>query len=193
MSHATTHGLHRFGVRQRPADLRTRIGWICQGLRIAALVWIGWILVLTLMTWSDRAVVLKAYGQWLSIDLVDVSSARYATAFILVLADLAIVATVAFCIWQLFGTYLAGRVFTVDAALWLRRTGLAAIAAVLFDVLDRVVIASILTGQFMPLPARGLLVFPQDLLHLIFGLFLLALAHIFKAAAEMADDQAQII
>src|SRR5262245_16782868 len=90
MSHATTHGLHRFGVRQRPADLRTRIGWFCQGLRIAALVWIGWILVLTLMTWSDRAVVLKAYGQWLSIDLADVSSARYATAFVLVLVDLAI-------------------------------------------------------------------------------------------------------
>jgi hypothetical protein len=36
-------------------------------------------------------------------------------------------------------------------------------------------------------------ILPQDVLHLIFVIFVLALAHIFKAAAEMADDQAQIV
>jgi len=55
---------------------------------------------------------------------------------------------------QSSGTYLAGRVFTRDAAYYL---------------------------------------LPQDLLHAIFAVFVFALAHIFKAAAEMAEDQAQIV
>lgn len=175
------------------SDLRGRIGWICHGLRLAALLWIAWIFVMVLITWSDRPAVLEAYRLWLGIDLTGVSASRYAVAFGLVLADLGAVATVTFCIWQLFGTYLAGRVFTIDAALWLRRTGVATIAAVIIDVLLRLLIVSLLAGQFILVPARGFFVLPQDLLHLIFGLFLLALAHIFKAAAEMAEDHAQIV
>jgi hypothetical protein len=192
MSHVITVGRRLMGVADR-SDLRGRIGWICHGLRLAALLWIAWILVMVLITWSDRTPVLQAYGQWLGMDLTGVSASRYAVAFGLVLADLAVAATVAFCIWRLFGTYLAGRVFTTDAALWLRRTGVAAIAAVVIDVLLRLLIVSLLSGQFILVPARGFFVLPQDLLHLIFGLFLLALAHIFKAAAEMAEDHAQIV
>ena len=97
---------------------------------------------------------------------------------------------------QSSGTYLAGRVFTRDAALWLRRTGLAGISAVIVSVLVRVVIASILVGQFVPIsPSYGYYIYllPQDLLHAIFAVFVFALAHIFKAAAEMAEDQAQIV
>jgi hypothetical protein len=192
MSHVMTDGRRLLGVAGR-SDLRGRIGWICHGLRLAALLWIAWNLVMVLITWSDRPAVLQAYGQWLGIDLAGVSASRYAVAFGLVLADLAVAATVAFCIWRLFGTYLAGRVFTIDAALWLRRTGVAAIAAVVIDVLLRLLIVRLLSGQFILVPARGFFVLPQDLLHLIFGLFLLALAHIFKAAAEMAEDHAQIV
>jgi Protein of unknown function (DUF2975) len=194
MSHVISSGdgSRLMGSAARP-DLRGRIGWICHGVRFAALLWIAWILVVVVITWSDRAPVLQAYGQWLGMDLTGVSASRYATAFGLVLADLAVAAAVAFCIWRLFGTYLSGRVFTIDAALWLRRTGAAAIAAVIIDVLLRFLIMSLLAGQFIFVPARGFLLLPQDLLHLIFGLFLLALAHIFKAAAEMAEDHAQIV
>ena len=95
---------------------------------------------------------------------------------------------------QSSGTYLAGRVFTRDAALWLRRTGLAGISAVIVSVLVRVVIASILVGRLVPISPRGYYyLLPQDLLHAIFAVFVFALAHIFKAAAEMAEDQAQIV
>src|SRR5262249_8336732 len=102
-------------------------------------------------------------------------------------------APVVFCIWRLVGTYLAGRVFTVDAALWLRRTGIAGVAAIMVAVTARTIVASIITGQPVLVPPRGSFVLPQDLLHLIFSVFVLGLAHIFKAAAEMADDHAQII
>jgi hypothetical protein len=191
MSHAMTQS--RPSLAPPGRDLRGRIAWICHGVRIAALVWIGWITVMVLITWSNKAAILEAYGRMLGMDVSGVSSAAYALACALVAADIAMVAVIVFCIWQLFTTYLAGRVFTIDAALWLRRTGIVIIAAVVVDVLFRVLISSLFAGKLVIFGAYGPLVLPQDLLHLIFALFLLALAHIFKSAAEMADDHAQIV
>ena len=190
--------LHLAGRRLASAscqrDLRARIGWICHALRIAAVLWITWELAFIIFNWSDKARLLQNYQRVFSADLGDVSAARYAAAFAAIMVSLAVGAVVVVCIWRLAGTYLAGRVFTVDAALWLRRTGLAGISAVIVSVLVRVVIASILVGRFVPISARGYYyLLPQDLLHAIFAVFVFALAHIFKAAAEMAEDQAQIV
>jgi Protein of unknown function (DUF2975) len=174
-------------------DLRARIGWICHALRIAAVVWISWGTVWTLVSWSHKAGTLAAYGYWFSADFSGVSDARYAAALVAVFLSLAAGVPVVICIWRLVGTYLAGRVFTVDAALWLRRIGIAGIAAIVISIIARAVAASIIVGQPVSVPPRGSFVLPQDLLHLIFVGFVLALAHIFKAAAEMAEDHAQIV
>jgi len=184
----------RFASASGQADLRARIGWICHALRIAAVLWIIWNLATVVYYWSDRAQILENYGRLFSADLGGVSAARYEAAFAAVMISLAFGAVVVVCIWRLTGTYLAGRVFTVDAAGWLRRTGLAGIAAVIVAVLVRVVIASILVGRFVPISPRGYYyLLPQDLLHTIFAVFVFALAYIFQAAAEMAEDQAQIV
>ena len=193
MSHALTHELHRFIPSSGQSDLRRRIGWICHALRIAAVLWIGWALANFLIVWSNKARMLETAGWVIGTDLSGVSSTRYATAFALGVVDWSIAAAVAVCIWRLFGSYLAGRVFTVDAALWLRRTGLAGIAAVVGDLIIRVLMLRILIGRFLLVPAHGTFINPQDLLHLIFGVFVLALAYVFKAAAEMAEDHAQIV
>jgi Protein of unknown function (DUF2975) len=175
------------------ANLRARIAWICQALRIAAVVWAIWELVFVAIHWSDNAQILQNYERVFATTLT-VSTARYAVAFALVMVSIAVAAVIAFCIWRLAGTYLAGHVFTVDAALWLRRTGVAGLAGLVISVLARVAVASILTGQWVPKSALGFYyILPMDVLHLIFVTFLLALAHIFKAAAEMADDRAQIV
>jgi len=157
-------------------------------------LWITWNLAFAIFNWSDKARLLQNYQREFSAVDLDMSAARYAAAFAAIMVSLAVGAVVVVCIWRLAGTYLAGRVFTLDAALWLRRTGLAGISAVIVSVLVRVVIASILVGQFVPISSRGYYyLLPQDLLHAIFAVFVFALAHIFKAAAEMAEDQAQIV
>lgn len=193
MSHVMTRANDHLIEAAGRSDLRRRIGWICHGLRIAAAVWVAWVLVMVMVVWSDKAAMLEATGRFIAADLTGVSTARYALGFALALIDWTAAAAVAFCIWRLFGTYLAGRVFTVDAAVWLRRTGIARITAVLADVLWRLISLSVFTGQLTLTAGRGLFVLPADLLHLIFALFVLALAHIFKAAAEMAEDHAQIV
>ena len=175
------------------STLRARIAWICHALRIGAVVWIGWGVVWTLVSWSDKTRTLKSYGFWFSADFTGVSDARYTAAVVVVLLSLSAGVPVVICIWRLAGTYLAGRVFSVDAALWLRRTGIAALAAIVVNIIARVVVANIIAGYPILIPPRGSFVVPQDLLHLIFAVFVLALAHIFKAAAEMADDHAQIV
>jgi hypothetical protein len=174
-------------------DLRARIGWICHGLRIAAVIWIGWNFVMSIALWRDQVTMRESLGRWLGADLSAIPDLRYDTAFALVIIDCGVGASVAYCIWHLAGCYLAGRVFTIDAAVWLRRTGIAGMLAVLADVMTRVAIASILTGQFRAMPAHGSLLLPQDLMHVIFAMFVFALASIFSVAAEMAEDHAQII
>ena len=48
----------------------------------------------------------------------------------------------------------------------------------------RVVIASILVGQFVPISPRGYYyLLPQDLLNVIFAVFVFALAHIFQGGS----------
>jgi len=185
MSEATSHGqASPFNATPLRTGLRARIAWICQALRLAAVIWVVWEFVFVVIHWSDKAAVVQSYERLFSTVLV-VSTARYAKAAIVVIA---------FCLWRLAGTYLAGRVFTVDAALWLRRTGIAGLAGLIVSVIARVVVASIITGQWVPMSPLGFFyILPQDVLHLIFVIFVLALAHIFKAAAEMADDQAQIV
>ena len=157
------------------------------------MIWVVWQFVFVVIHWSDKAAVLQNYERLFSTVLV-VSTARYALAFGVVMVAMAAIVVIAFCLWRLAGTYLAGRVFTVDAALWLRRTAIAGLAGVIVSVIARVVVASILTGRWVPMSPLGFFyIVPQDVLHLIFVIFVLALAHIFKAAAEMADDQAQIV
>ena len=194
MSEATSHGqASPFNATPLRTGLRARIAWICQALRLAAVIWVVWALVFVVIHWSDKAAVLTSYERVFSTTIT-VSTARYAVAFGVVMVSMAVVVVIAFCLWRLAGTYLAGRVFTVDAALWLRRTAIAGLAGVIVSVIARVVVASILTDRWVPMSPLGFFyIVPQDVLHLIFVIFVLALAHIFKAAAEMADDQAQIV
>ena len=194
MSEATSHSqASPFNATPLRIGLRARIAWICQALRLAAVIWVVWDLVFVVLHWSDKAAVLQSYERVFSSTLT-VSTARYAVAFAVVMVSMAVIFVIAFCIWRLAGTYLAGRVFTVDAALWLRRGGIAGLAGIIISVIARVVVASILTGRWVPMSPLGFFyILPQDVLHLTFVIFVLALAHIFKAAAEMADDQAQIV
>jgi hypothetical protein len=194
MSHAAPLGVSLDAATDsRTALLRRRIGWLCHALRVAAVLWVLWIVAMVVAVWSNKAGVIDGYTLFLGETLGKISDARYAAAFAIAILDCGFAALVAFCISKLATTYLSGHVFTPDAAVWLRRIGLAGVIAVAGDVIARIAVVAIFAGRLVIATPHGFILLPQDLLHLILGVFVLALAHIFKVATEIADDHAKIV
>jgi Protein of unknown function (DUF2975) len=181
------------------SSLPARIRWLCYLIRIAALLWAGWILVNVVRAWyvADPAKFMENLSRGLDADVSEISRAQIAAFFTGNLGLWAFDAAIAYCVWRLTGSYLAGRIFTVEAAVWMRRIGVTGLIAVLSIVAWRWANLFIFTIHAHVPAAKvllfGQLVTPTDLMRLLFCLFLIALAHIFKAAAELADDHAGIV
>ncbi|WP_035648075.1 DUF2975 domain-containing protein [Bradyrhizobium sp. ORS 285] len=178
--------------------LRRRIAWVCWAIRLAAVLWVAWLVVEMAWSWSDtdNAKFAEGLGRAMGADLTGLSQTQIDWMFVMNSSVLVCDAVVAYCIWRLFGTYLQGRIFTVDAAVWMHRVGMAGLLAMASGVVFRRLALLILTSHAQ-VSATTLwsfqAVLPSDLLWIIFCLFVIAVAQIFKAAAELADDHAKII
>jgi len=174
--------------------LRRRIGWLCQTLRFAAVAYALWVFALLAMHWGNAADVTRAYSHLLKTDLLEVPAPQRAGGFLLHMIPWSLIVLTCWNLWTLFSGFLAGRVFTVDAALTLRRLALAGLAAEAADMALRPIL-SILVTLHMPPGSRHVGFFFQtdDLLNLMFLGGLFALAQVFKVAAEIAEDNAAIV
>lgn len=180
----------------RDAALRAKIAWLCHLTRLAAVGWAAWLLIAEAWAWSDPAKIASTVGHYLNTDLGVISAPQFALAFAgVVVAWLACV-VVAYCIWRLFGAYLEGHIFTADAAAWMLRIGVAGLIAVLVGLVTRRIGWLVLTSHSeLPLRTRMFTMFvvPMDLLQIFFCLFVLAVGRVFKAAVQIADDNASIV
>lgn len=183
----------------RPASrddeaLRGRIGWLCQFVRWAALAYAAWVLFGVVTYWSDPARVARHWSAWLKIDVPPPELWRQIAGLAIHLALWASAAAACYAVWRLFSAYLSGEVFSAGAARWLRRIGVFGLIAQFGDMLARPLVSTILTAG-MPAGGRAVSLFanPPDLLNVMFLLGFLALAEVFKAAAEIAADNAQIV
>lgn len=176
------------------AALRARIGWLCQLLRVAAVVYAAWVFLLLVLHWSNAEDVTRIYSHWLKATLTEVPATQRAGGFLVQMIGWVLLAMACINLWRLFSGFLAGRVFTLDTALTLRRLSLFGLAAQAVDMLARPLL-SILVSLHMPPGQRHIGLFFQtaDLLNLLFLGGLLALAQVFKVAAEIAEDNAAIV
>lgn len=174
--------------------LRARIGRLCQILRFAAAAYATWVFVALAFHWSDAAAVARTYGHWLHADLGETPAFQRAAGFLIQMVPWGLTVGACVNLWLLFSGFLAGRVFTVDAALTLRRLSLFGLAAVAVDMVSRPIL-SILVTIHLPPGSRhiGLFFQPDDLSNLMFLGCLLALGQVFKTAAEIAEDHAAIV
>ncbi|MFO1102308.1 MAG: DUF2975 domain-containing protein [Methylocystis sp.] len=174
-------------------SLRRRIGWLCQTLRFALVAYCLWIFVSIATFWSDEAQVVSRFAS-LKVDVDGISAAQRLAAFGLSSTTWALVVLACYAGWRLFSGYLDGRIFTPDAAGWLRSLALMGLIAALVDIAARPIMSLILTahkpagGHFVSIYFR-----PEDLSTLMLLATLLALAHIQKTAADIADEHAQIV
>jgi len=174
-----------------PAVLRTKIAWLCHLARAAAVGWAAWMLIAMVRVWADPARTANIVGHYLNADLGVFSSSQIALGFAAFVAAWIPIAAVAYCIWQLFGGYLRGRIFTGDAAAWVQRIGIAGLTAVAVSIVARRIGWLILTSHSgLPFGTRLFTQFvvPNDLLEVLFSLFVLAVGHVFKVAVQIADD-----
>jgi hypothetical protein len=174
--------------------LRRRIGRLCQILRVAAPLYAVWVFVLIALHWSDTADVTRTWSHWLNAPIADVPIFQRAAGFLVHMVPWALIVGACVNLWLLFSGFLAGRVFTLDAALTLRRVAIFGLAAEAADMVARPIL-SILVTIHLPPGARhiGFFFRPDDLLNLMFLGGLLALAQVFKVAAEIAEDHAAIV
>ncbi|HTO79804.1 MAG TPA: DUF2975 domain-containing protein [Methylocystis sp.] len=177
----------------RLETLRRRIGWICHALRLAALAYCLWVLGVHAQFWADESLVVSRFGH-LGVDAAGVAAVQRLEGFGVSFAIWLLLAAACYSAWSLCSTYLAGRIFTRDAALWLRRVALFGLGAALVDIVTRPLVSLIVTahkgaGQHVV----SVFLRPEDLSTLMLLTTLLALAHIQKTAAEIADEHAQFV
>lgn len=178
---------------RRLDSLRRRIGRLCQALRYALVGYCLWMLVAIAMFWSDEALVVSRFAS-LKVDIAGLSAAQRLGAFGISFIIWVLLVLACFAGWRLFSAYLDGRIFTPDAAGWLRRLALMGLVAALVDIAARPLMSLILTahkaagGHVVSVYFR-----PEDLSTLMLLATLLALAHIQKTAADIADENAQIV
>ncbi|WP_036279471.1 DUF2975 domain-containing protein [Methylocystis sp. ATCC 49242] len=177
----------------RLAALRRRIGWLCQTLRFALVGYCLWMIVSIAMFWSDEERVVANFAT-LKVDVEGLSAAQRLGGFGVSGVIWLLLVAACYSGWRLFSAYLEGRIFAPAAAGWLRCLALMGLIAALVDIPARPIMSLILTGH----KAAGQHIVsvyfrPEDLSTLMLLATLLALAHIQKTAADIADENAQIV
>jgi Protein of unknown function (DUF2975) len=174
--------------------LQKRIGWLCHVCRTLAAGYAAWTLWLVISFWQNVPLVERRFAALAGVDAVPLSGGARFAGFSISFLSWLLVAMTCWTAWQLFTLYLQGRIFTVRSSGLLRRVTLFGIAAVLFDIVMRPALVWLVTGSVPAYSKASYYYFaPNDLALLIFLIALFAVAHIFKVAAELADENAQIL
>jgi len=172
------------------ALLRNKIGVLCHAVRAMSVAYLAWQLLDMIGFWMDGPRVEAIYRHRLNMSLPAISELQRIEAFaIQMLVWLLLVLTVV-SIWKLFGGFLKGCIFTVGAARNLQGVGLFGAATVVAGMASLPIMALVMTSHVpgpVALHAANFLE-PQALLHLTFCLMLVALAHVFRTATELAED-----
>lgn len=174
--------------------LRRQIGWLCHAIRLMALAYPTWVIWTVVDLWVDKAEVIRRYGAWLKVDLSGMADGQRAAGFLLHTIICIFIVAACYAVWQLASGFLKGRIFTPDAALWLRRAGSYGLIAEICDILARPAMSLVVTAH-MPQGQRhiGIALNQNDLAFLMFLTALVALAHIFKKAADIAEENEGIV
>jgi hypothetical protein len=179
--------------RSEANGLRRRVAPLCHAIRWSAVGWGLWATATALMVFAGTDHVAEHYGRALKTDLGQLPVSGYVMALTIIVLDLALAWLVIAFVWRLFGRYLRGDIFSHVAVAEMWRVGWAGVAAVAADIVARPLLAYALTLHLDESQRHHFWTTPEDLLHLLMVLFIVALAHIFRAGVEIADDHRQIV
>lgn len=174
--------------------LRRQIGSLCQFVRFSALAYAGWVVWGVTTLWLDREDIARHYGRWLRVDLSGIQDWQRVAGFALHATICAMVVAACWSAWKLFSGYLEGRIFTLDAGIWLRRIGLFGLGAEILDIVTRPLTIVTVTAHLPPGQRHiGFSLNQNDLAFIMLLTAIVALAHIFTKAAEIAAENEEIV
>jgi hypothetical protein len=173
--------------------LNDKLRWACYSVRGVALVWLAYEAATAFVNWGDRQANLVRLSKGWNVDVTNVSALRYWSAVAMVMLSLVTVAIVVGAFWRLTGVYLHGRVFSLEAAMAMRRTALAGFAATLFNIVSFPVIMCLISTDLLATLAYRAWVNPTNLLYLLMSGFIFALSVILETAAEIADEHRRFV
>ena len=178
----------------RQAALQERIVWPCRAIRAAAIGYAAWSLLRVGAFWADADFVARAFSGWYGGEPALADGLRRAVGFGLSLSVWALVIVGVVAVWRLTGHYLAGRVFSVDASVALKRIGQLGLAAAALDIALRPAIRALMSpGPALDPHFLARWVRPEDLLYAaVFGA-LWVLAHVLESAASLSDEVEQFV
>jgi hypothetical protein len=193
---APMSSVSRASVGTTPSDiLLNKIGWLCQTVRVMIVILLCWLFVKTGIYWMSDAKIVAMTRLTLQVDVSGLTSSQKFLGFALDLATgWALNFAAYFSLWQLFSGFLRGEIFTVAAALRLRRAGLFVLTRAAVIPLWRSAEAMIVTAHLSPDGRVSALHFLSgDFSNLLVGAVVVALAQVFLATAEIAAENAQIV
>jgi len=179
---------------EKQSRLVSRIAWLCQCARFAALAYALWVLFEIIKYWTDIDTISRGYGRFLNVDLSDMSLWQLAAGLLINILIWLFAAYACYAAWLLFSNYLKGQIFTAESAAWLRRIALFGLISVMLGILSRPLVSLVLTAHL----AQGkhmvnVFFHPEDLLNMLLLGGLLALSRIQKSAADIAGENAQFV
>jgi len=173
--------------------LQKKIGWICQTIRWMLIIWLGWILGIIVTSYFGTDAAVAKLNALDSFKDYPITAQSYVASLWVHLFSWLCATPIGFAGWQLTKFYLSGDILSEAAALRMKRLGQFALFATIVGMAMRPISAWLLSpGHFYSREAWSFFA-PQDLLNLLFGVFILSLAHIYHAAAEInAENRAFI-
>ncbi len=174
-------------------SLQKKIGWVCHSFRWLIIIWLIWIFVLIILPLFDIAGNVQEINKSPLFSSEPVTNANYIANRIAYIFDICIAALIGVAGWQLMTGFLNGDIFSESAATRLKRLGQAALIATLADIIIRPIALRLLSiSYFNTIPFWKYLA-PNDLLYLLISGLILSLAHIYRAAAAVAEENKSFI
>jgi hypothetical protein len=178
---------------EQVAILRQKVAWVCHAVRAVAVIWALSELALMLWVRLHREELLAKAEAYTGVDPASVSDAGYWSAAAVVVAGWGFIAALAIAVWRLMGGYLQGEIFTVEAAGRLRSVALTGFATATAAIVIKAVSLALMSPAILAKAPLHTWLGPIDLLHFLMCGFLLALAAIFRTAAEIAEEYSQFV
>jgi hypothetical protein len=175
--------------------LRQRLGTLCHFVRAMAALYLGWLFFSITRFWLDEELLIRVFSLRLQINIEGISVIQRLAGYSAdMLTWLVLLGTVV-SVWQLFGGFLKGSIFTVEAASHLQTVGEFGVGAVFVGFVTQPIKAIIVTHHLAAAPKwqQTLLFDPSLVLNLTFCLMVISLAHVFKTASALARDNAGFI